>query len=135
MIVVSGLMAGGRILDRYFIQDTPPAIYALMLNVYISFFVCILSLFQRKTAYYIPLLRTRWKHLLGGACANVFSYLFLLIAFLSLDVSIVEPLSMLSAFFTLFLSKIILHESVRQRILGTIIMLAGAVCLVVNIFV
>jgi transporter family protein len=57
---------------------------------------------------------------------NAYSYILLLFAFTVIPVSVAEPVSMLSMIVTVILAKYIFQERIRNRIIGAVIMLAGA---------
>ena len=54
------------------------------------------------------------------------AYLFLLVAIPYLQVTVAEPLSLLSIFVTAYLAKRYLGEEVKERIPGIVIILIGS---------
>jgi transporter family protein len=64
--------------------------------------------------------------MLAGGFTNAYSYIALLNAFKYIDVSIAEPVSMVSSLVTAFFAKYIFKEKVSLRVIGTIILIAGA---------
>jgi transporter family protein len=65
-----------------------------------------------------------------AAFINAYSYLFLVIAFTKIDVSVAEPASMLSMIITVILAHFVFGEKILDRIVGVIIMIVGAWMLV-----
>ena len=80
--------------------------------------------------YTLQLLKSKPVPSSIAAFINAYSYLFLLIAFTKIDVSIAEPASMLSMVVTVILAHFIFREKIRNRIIGVVIMIAGAWMLV-----
>ena len=74
----------------------------------------------------VDLFKRKYKIALACGLVNAFSYLFLVVAFMGIEVSTVEPLTMLSMIVTLILSKLYLKEQIGNRMLGVAIMIVGA---------
>jgi uncharacterized membrane protein len=55
----------------------------------------------------------------------------LLMALVGLEVTVAVPASLLSVFITAILSKLILKEEIKERILGMVFMVSGAILLVI----
>lgn len=133
MIITSLLLACGRIVDKYAISFTPageedvsPLAYVFVLYVVISLYIFIMTLFKGKTAEIGKVLKTApWLALICGAI-NSYSYLFLLYAMRYFDVSVAEPISMLSVIVTILLAWKTFGEDIRTRLVGAGIMVAGA---------
>ncbi len=126
MILSSFLIAIGRTIDGFVVEKTSPIFYCFFLYFMIGFFQFIYILFSKETKSIYSLFR---KHPilvnLAGIC-NAYSYLFLLFAFQAIDVSVAEPLSMLSMVITLILAHYIFKEQIRVRSLGVLIMITGS---------
>ena len=60
---------------------------------------------------------------------NGYSYVLMLLALTAYDVSIVEPLSMLGILITMGLSRVVLNETLGNRVIGAVIMIGGAALL------
>ncbi len=133
MIVVSLLMAVGRVIDRKMINETPPPIYSFALYFLMGVYIGIILLIQRKGHLIITAIKTQPKEFLTGGAFNAYSYLFLLIAFTQMEVSVAEPLSMLSVILTIILSYFYFKESIKNRLVGALIMFGGAILLVLGI--
>lgn len=131
MIICSLLMAIGRINDRRMIEDTHPAIYSFalyfMMGVYL-FIIIVLG--RRKPKLLWQTFRESPKPYLLGGAANAYSYLLMLLAFTEMDVSVAEPLSMLSLLLTMALSAWIFKERIQHRLIGGFFMIIGAILLV-----
>ncbi|MHA1561053.1 MAG: EamA family transporter, partial [Promethearchaeota archaeon] len=96
MMVVSILMAIGRVMDTYLVKTFNPGEYSIALYLLISFDIFIIILLTKKVKDIIPTFKSRTKEFLIGSGTNAFSYLFLLIALTEMELTIAEPLSMLS---------------------------------------
>lgn len=133
MIVVSLLMAVGRVLDRNMIEETSPPIYSFALYFLTGLYIGIILLFQRKGKLIVESFKSQPKEFLAGGAANAYSYLFLLIAFTEMEVSVAEPLSMLSVILSIILSYFFFKEKIKNRLIGALIMFSGAILLVIGI--
>jgi transporter family protein len=133
MIISSFLMAIGRLLDRNMIEQTDPAIYSFALYFLMGVYLILILIIRKKVTRTWKTFYNNPKPFLLGGFTNAYSYLFLLIAFLAIDVSIAEPLSMLSVIVSILLSAWIFHEKVRQRLVGAIFMVIGAILLLIKI--
>ncbi len=133
MIAASFLIAVGRIIDARVIRDHSPLAYSIGVYFMIAFYVGIMLMVRGKVGEITRAFSGDKKYFLGAAGANAYSYVFLLVAIQELEVSIAEPLSMLSVFVTLFLSYIILKENAKTRLLGVTNMVLGSILLLVSI--
>ncbi len=135
MILVSLLIAVGRVIDGSFVKTTPdPFLYAIIQYFVISLYLFIAILVSKRIKTIKTAIVANFKHFLLGSFANAYSYILLLvsISLFGLEVSIAEPLSMLSLLVTIGLSAWILKEEIKGRILGAILMLVGGVLLVLK---
>ena len=125
MIIASLLIAVGRTIDGNAIKITTPILYAFYLNVGISLFLLVYIMAKRNLSTTIKLFKEKTKiaSLSGGI--NAYSYLFLLIAFTGIEVSIAEPASMIAMVITVILAGRLLKENIKERLLGVAIMLIG----------
>ncbi len=126
MIVASLLIAIGRTIDGFVVQEVSPIIYALYIYTGISLFTLIYILFTRKLKNTISLLKEKPKIAVTAGAVNAFSYLFLLVAFTQIDVSIAEPASMLGMIVTVILANVVFKEKIKDRLVAVLIMLVGA---------
>ncbi|MDD2714957.1 MAG: DMT family transporter [Candidatus Wallbacteria bacterium] len=126
MIVSSCLIAVGRTIDGDTVKSVSPLIYATCLYAGISLVLFLVVVISGRRSEIISLVRENpWTVLAAGAI-NSYSYLFLLISFTRIDVSVAEPSSMLSMVVTVFLARLIFREEIRERLIGVIIMIIGA---------
>jgi transporter family protein len=125
MMLCSLLMAVGRTIDGFVVQDVHPIVYAFSIYVGISLCLLLYLLATRKLGDTIALLRSRTRVAATAGAINAYSYLLLLVAFTRIDVSIAEPASMLGMIVTVILAHVILKESVRSRLVAVITMIAG----------
>jgi transporter family protein len=126
MMVASLLIAVGRVIDKSNIQAASPLVYCFFLYLIISGYVFVYALIKGRTMGIVRIMREQpWTAMASGAI-NAYSYLFLLVAITTIDVSVAEPVSMLGMVVTLLLSRLILGEDVRRRWFAVLLMLAGA---------
>jgi len=133
MIIVSMLMAVGRVIDTFLIRTFNPGEYSIALYFLISLDIFIIILFTKKVKDIIPTFKSRYKEFLIGSGTNAFSYLFLLIALTEMELSIAEPLSMLSIILSIIFSYLFFKEKIKDRLIGGIIMSIGAVLLIIQL--
>ncbi len=133
MILVSMLMAIGRVIDTFLIRTFNPGEYSIALYFLISFDIFIILLFTKKVKDIIPTFKSRYKEFLIGSGTNAFSYLFLLIVLTEMEVSVAEPLSMLSIILSIIFSYLFFEEKIKDRLIGGIIMSIGAVLLIIQL--
>ncbi len=126
MILCSFLMAFGRTIDGFAVKNVSPLLYSFCLYTGISMFLFLYILFRKRWKTTVSIFRSRPIHSSVAAFINAYSYLFLVIAFTKIDVSIAEPASMLSMIVTVILAHYIFNEKIRDRLIGVIIMIAGA---------
>ncbi|MCP4762993.1 MAG: EamA family transporter [archaeon] len=134
MSLVSLLVAVGRVFDTYFVrEDINPLFYSFAINVMISVYLGIFLIISRKISQVPSALKERPKHFLLGGIYNAYSYSLLLVALLYIDISIAEPLSMLSVIVSILLSSIFFKEKIKNRFIGAFIMFLGAILLIFQI--
>lgn len=126
MIFSSFLIAIGRTIDGFVIEKASPIFYSFFLYGVISFFQFIYILFGRELKEIFNLLKSNTILVLIASMINAYSYLLLLFAFKWIDVSIAEPLSMLSMILTVVFAHYIFKERIGLRILGVFIMILGS---------
>lgn len=129
MIISSLLIAIGRTIDGFVVQDVSPIIYAFSVYVGISIFTLIYIIFTRKLKNTLLLLREKPKIAFMAGAVNAFSYLFLLFAFTKIDVSIAEPASMLGMIVTVILAHFAFKEKIGNRLVAVLIMFLGSLLL------
>ncbi|MGM0641641.1 MAG: EamA family transporter [Thermotogota bacterium] len=127
MLVSSGLMAIGRTIDGHFVKDISPVGYSVGIYLVVSLYFTILTLIKFKSIKpHLTLIKNKKYDMLAGGFTNAYSYIALLNAFKYIDVSIAEPVSMISSLVTAFFAKYIFNEKVSLRVVGTVILIAGA---------
>ncbi len=118
MITGSLFIAIGRTLDTFIIRTLNEVLYAWLANFLIGIILLgYLALNRIKIHTLNEIIRKKPKPLLLASLTNGWSYLFLLIAIQNLQVTVAEPISLLSTFVTAFLAKKFLNEKVEERIL------------------
>lgn len=127
MLSSSLLMAFGRVVDRNLTLNIPPLDYAVGVYLVISLYLLVFGILRHHGARdYGQLVRQKFFHLVLGGVCNAYSYVALLNAFNYFEVSVAEPLSMLSVFVTMLFAKLILRERLGMRIVSGVIMLLGS---------
>ena len=126
MVICSFLMAIGRVIDGFAIRSVSPIIYAFAIYFIISVYILTYLIFRRKSSEIIRIFKDRTKPALISGFLNAFSYLFLLFAFQQIEVSVAEPVSMLSLIVTLILAKFMFREKIWNRMIGVFFMVIGA---------
>jgi len=134
MLLGSLFLAVGRTVDSYLINqlNTNVYLYAFLSNFLIGFYLLLIVLSRGKLSIGKEIIHHHPKIFFVGSLLTGWSYVFLLSAFRLLDVTIAEPLTLLSVFVTAALAKILLDEDVKERLAGMIIMVIGAVLLVIS---
>lgn len=129
MIIGSIFLAVGRTIDTFAIRTINEIIYAIAINFFIGIYLLIASIGAKKIKDSILLLKKEPKFLILAGFVNGWSYLFLLIAIMGFGVTLAEPASLLSIFVTAFLAKIFLYEKIKERLLGSLVLVFGAILL------
>jgi transporter family protein len=127
MIISSLLIAIGRTIDGSITKiGVSPLFYSFFLYLFITIILFSIILIRRKLKEIIFLLREKTILSFLAGMTNAYSYLFLLISFKKIDVSIAEPSTMLGTIITLIFSKFIFKENIKYRFIGALIMIVGA---------
>ena len=126
MMLSSLLVAVGRTIDGFMVRTVHPIIYTFSLCIATLIFLFIHLLFTRRLAEARKLFRQRWKIGSTAGAVDCYSYLLLMFAITRIEVSIAEPASMLGLIVTVVLAYFILKEKIRERLIGVVIMIAGA---------
>lgn len=127
MIISSLLIAIGRTIDGSITKiGVSPLFYSFFLYLFITIILFSIILIRRKLKEIIFLLREKTILSFLSGMTNAYSYLFLLISFKKIDVSIAEPSTMLGTIITLIFSKFIFKENIKYRFIGALIMIVGA---------
>lgn len=133
MIVGSMFLAIGRVIDASVIAQTNEFLYAISINFFVGIYLFFITLFaHREKINSLKNLSSDKKNLLFAGICNGWSYLFLLIAILYLQVTVAEPASLLSVLVTAYLAKKYLGENIKERIPGIVIILIGSLLLFVD---
>ncbi len=126
MIGCSLLMAVGRTVDTSQVRSIGSVAYAFAIYAGVTLWLGVFAIASGHAAQAARLARERpWTAVAAGAI-NAFSYLLLLVALGSMEVSVAEPASMLSLLVTLVLAGLVFRERIVGRIVPTLLMIAGA---------
>lgn len=127
MITCSLLVTFGRVIDGFSVKFNIHAVpYVIAVSIFVLIYCTTYILATKKMPIAIDLFKRKYKIAITCGLVNAFSYLFLVIAFMGVDVSIAEPLTTLSMIVTLILSKIYFKELIGTRMKGVLIMIVGA---------
>jgi transporter family protein len=126
MMVSSLLVAVGRTVDGFMVRTVHPIIYAYSLCIITCLFLLLYLLFTRRLGTAIGLFKSKWKIGSVAGAVDIYSYQLLIFAITRIEVSIAEPASMLGMIVTVLLAHFILKEKIRDRLIGVVIMIAGA---------
>jgi len=130
MILSSLLIAIGRTIDGQVTKTgESPLFYSFFLYLFITIILFFIILLTKKSKGVNLLLRKKPLLSILAGMVNAYSYLFLLIAFKNIDLSLAEPSTMLGTIITLILSKYIFKEDIKYRLIGVLIMILGT-CLI-----
>ena len=129
MILCSIFMAVGRTMDGALVHDVHPLWYAFILYAIISGFLLLLTLASKQAGNAVAILRNKPLYAAAAGGVNAYSYVLLLVAFKSLEVSVVEPATMLGTIVTVILARIVFKERIFSRLPGIAMMLVGAILL------
>jgi len=128
MIFSSLFIAFGRTIDGILTKQRNLDQLGYSIGVYtvmsINFFVA--SLIKEKgLKKHIEIVKNKWLFLIFGGICNAYAYIALLNAFKYIDISIAEPLSMISVFVSILFAYLIFREKVKLRIIGTVFLVLG----------
>ncbi|MBI2646766.1 MAG: EamA family transporter [Deltaproteobacteria bacterium] len=126
MIACSLMTAMGRTIDGFSVQKIHPIHYAFCLYVFISLFLFSYIFFTRKLKTTWRLLKQKTSAAVQSGGLNSLSYLCALYTFTKLEVSVAEPISMLSVVVTVILAHFMFREKIKSRLLAAVIMILGA---------
>lgn len=127
MIISSLLMAIGRVVDGFLTTSFNKLGYSLGVYLIITIYFFTVSLLSHKNVkVHIDYTKKNIIYLLLGGFCNAYAYFALLMAFKYMDVSIAEPVSMISALVSVIFSYIFFKEKIKVRIFGTILLISGA---------
>jgi transporter family protein len=126
MMVSSLLVAVGRTVDGFMVRTVHPIIYAFSLCIITCLFLLLYLVFTRRLGSAVGLFKTKWKIGSVAGAVDIYSYQLLIFAITRIEVSIAEPASMLGMIVTVLLAHFILKEKIRDRLIGVVIMIAGA---------
>ncbi len=125
MLASSALVAVGRTIDARMVRDVHPLTYTFILCLFTDILLLVHLVWRGKLSGALRLLHRRpWLGVAAGA-ADVYSYLLLMFAVGSIEMSVAEPASMLGMIVTVVLARLIFKEDIRGRLAGVSIMLAG----------
>ncbi len=126
MFLSTILLAVGRIIDKAASEGISAVFYSFTIYTLITIFLLSYLLIKGslKDLKNLFLKQPGISILSGGI--NAFSYLFLLIALSEIEVSIAEPMTLLSTLLAVILGKIFFKEDITQRLIAAVIIITGA---------
>lgn len=126
MILFSLLLAVGRVSDRYISRDINPVVYGFILYLQMSIILYFFNFFTGRRKIMFSLLKEKPVLSLVAGAINTYSYIFLLYAIKTIEVSVAEPANMLSMVISVVLARLLYKEKIRERAVGILIMILGA---------
>ncbi|APT76008.1 hypothetical protein XO10_05625 [Marinitoga sp. 1135] len=127
MLISSMLMAIGRTFDGYFAKGIDSMSYSISIYLIVSTYFLIFTLIKFKSIKpHISIVKRKIFPLINGGISNAYSYVALLNMFRYIDISIAEPVSMLSALVTAIMARFVFGERIAIRIVGTVFLILGA---------
>ncbi|MFX0017049.1 MAG: EamA family transporter [Promethearchaeota archaeon] len=131
MIGGSFFLALGRTVDTYAIRTIDSRVYAFSILFFAGLIFLTLAIYTRRYNDGILALKNNLKTVIFAGISNGWAYVMLLIAIAGLEVTVAEPASLLSVFVTASLAKLFLKEEIKERLLGMVLMVFGAILLVI----
>lgn len=125
MLIYSFLVANGRIIDKEAGNIVSPMLYSFTVYVFVALIMLIYLLLNGRLKDIVGIFKNKTLYSIASGFTNAFTYLFLLVAIRTIEVSVAEPLSMLSTIISVTLGSLILKENVQGRITGVILTIAG----------
>ncbi|MCK9475910.1 MAG: DMT family transporter [Candidatus Muirbacterium halophilum] len=126
MILFSLLLSVGRVADKILIKEINPVVYGFVLYSQISIILYFYNFFTgRKKLQFALLIEKPFISLIAGAI-NTYSYIFLLYAIKTIEISVAEPANMLSMVISVILARVLYKEKIKERAVGILIMIIGA---------
>ncbi len=126
MLAASFFLAIGRTIDAYAARNVPPLTYGWFMFVFTTLIILILEFPAHAIKKTIILLKKRPFLAIGAGACNAFTFLFFLVAVRYFELSIIEPVVMFSTVITVLLASQVLHENIKDRLKGVVIMVIGA---------
>lgn len=126
MIIASVFLAVGRTIDAYAARNAPPLTYGWFMFAFTSITIMLMEFPTHAIRKTILLLKKRPFLAIGAGATNAFTFLLFLIVVQKIDLSVIEPIVMLSSVVTVFAASFVFHENIKERIKGVIIMSLGA---------
>ena len=128
MVGASLLMAIGRIIDGYAL-DLPdryePLVYSFFIYLLITVVLLVIITVKKQIIQPITIIKDQPALSVVVGLINAGSYLFLLVAFTFLDVSVAEPIGALNVFVAMILARYIFQEEIKQRLFAASLIILG----------
>ncbi len=132
MIIGSLFIAIGRGLDTFAIGEINEMLYSVFINFFVGLYLLIATIVRNQFKTVREIFETDPKSLIGAGIMNGWSFFFLLIAISELQVTVAEPLSLLSTFVTAFMARKFLQERIQEKLPGMVMMVTGSIVLVLS---
>ncbi|MBN2290270.1 MAG: DMT family transporter [Candidatus Glassbacteria bacterium] len=126
MIFSSALVAVARTIDGFAIRNVHPLTYTFTLCIATMVFLFTHLLLTRRLGSALALFQRKTGTSIIAGAVDCYSYLALMFAITSIEVSIAEPASMLGMIVTVVLAHFIFREKIAGRLVGVVIMVLGA---------
>ncbi|AZR74430.1 hypothetical protein BBF96_14170 [Anoxybacter fermentans] len=126
MLISSLLLAIGRVIDKASSKDVSALLYSFVIYSFITLILLVYIFVKKRWNNLIRLFLAKPGIAIISGGINAFSYLFLLIALKGIEVSVAEPLTLLSTLLAVILGKYIFKEKIQQRFIAAVIIMVGA---------
>ena len=131
MMLSVAFMAAGRVFDGAAVRITEPIMHAFFVEVFGMILFGSYLLCRGQLASTTVVFRKRPVMMTVFLIESTTSYFCLLYVFSHMEVSVAEPLTMLSLLITVVIAKYVFKERIKERLLGAVIMIGGAWLLIV----
>ena len=134
MVGASLLIAIGRIIDGYALDlanSLDEIVYSFLIYFLITVALLIMLTIKRDIKQPINIIKEQPTLSVVSGLTNAGTYLFLLIAYDFLDVSIAEPIGALNVFIAMILARYIFQEDIKQRLIAAGLIVLGVFFLLI----
>jgi transporter family protein len=128
MVGASLLMSIGRIIDGYALDLSDvfePLVYSFFVYLLITIVLLGIIAVKKELRKPVTIIRDQPALSVVAGVTNAGGYLFLLVAFTVLDVSIAEPIGALNVFVAMFLARYFFQEDIKQRLIAAGLIILG----------
>lgn len=133
MLISAAFLAIGRIIDKSYIKDLDSITYTFFLYIFVAANLSLILAIKGKFHYVKEIIVSKPVFSFLSGAINAYSYLALLVALKTIQVSIAEPLAQTSMIITILISFFVLKEEIKSKLPGVILIFIASCLLVINI--